>query len=200
MKNNKNPHCCLGPLGNLLQDALETLLGEESVGALLQQNQKLSNGEIPPWNNLVRISSMLETAYGKQSSNGIVIQAGQITFYNLLQLKGEQMGLLDNNYRLLPSPKRLTKGLESLAGAFTEVSGRQVVVTAEDDRWIWHTGDCLMCRSGRDNALICYFMVGLLQEYLAWASGDKHFPLLEAGCLPEADQACVIQFSRQPLD
>ena len=47
---------------------------------------------------------------------------------------------------------------------------------------------------------ICFFTVGLIQEYLGWSAGSEFYPVAETACIARGDASCEFRIAREPID
>ena len=70
--------------------------------------------------------------------------------------------------------------------------------------WYWQIKHCPWCLERKETldsgTGLCYFIVGILQEFLSWSSGGKNYHVEETECIAGGGQACVIRIEKQPLD
>ena len=145
---------------------------------------------------------VLERLYGVRGGRGLSVLVGRAAFTYVLKHFGKLYGLKDSDFRLLPVPRRIQAGLGKLAQIFEQQFEQQAVVRDEGTYWTWTVENCLNCRgqSAVAGEVSCYFIVGLLQEYLSWASGGRFYPVVEMECAVLGGNCCVFRIDRKPLD
>ncbi len=146
------------------------------------------------------VEEALEGLYGARGGRGIALRAGRSSFKYILRLHGARLGLTDLNFRLLPAPVRLKTGMTSLAGLLSENGLQKAGFFEEEGAWFWRVEDCVLCRGRKSSEPVCAFYVGLLQEFLAWASGGRVYSVREVECKAMGKPACLFRVDQKPLD
>jgi hypothetical protein len=190
---------CSDVFGQLMLDGAREIIGQAGVNAVLnralvfhQQGAKDTKGGV----GAVDIQSALEELYGLRGGRGVALRAGRASFEQFLRMQGKDMGLMELNFRMLPSQARLYVGLQLLAQKMSELSTHIVNVEDHPDSWHWkierdpQTGKGCLARG------ICHFMVGFLQEYLMWASGGKYHHVQEVENGLDDRQTCLIHLEK----
>jgi predicted hydrocarbon binding protein len=156
----------------------------------------------PMYNDMSNIQSALEKLYGPRGGRGITLRSGRAAFKYFLRHHGDRMGLSRLDYRLLPTHSRMKVGLQAMAAVFTEMYAGYVEVSEDPLTWYWQIRHCPWCleRQGAEGGGLCFFIVGMLQEFLSWSSGGKNYHVEESECSAAGGQACVIRIEKQPLD
>jgi predicted hydrocarbon binding protein len=142
----------------------------------------------------------LEELYGSRGGRGISLRAGRSSFKYILRRYGAGLGLTEINYRLLPAPVRLRTGLVTLGNLLSENDIQMVQFSETNTAWIWRVEPCLMCQDRSSTEAVCAFLTGLLQEFLAWASGGKVYAVREVECHAMGRPACLFQIDQKPLE
>lgn len=187
-------------------DGVEEVIGITGVYAITnlsrmsQANLVEKDDEQTSHRDLQMIQHALEEMYGQRGSCGIMLRAGRASFKHFLQQYGVPMGITDLQYRLLPAPIRLKTGLEALARQFSIVAQASVTVEEQDSRWIWQVENCPFAHKCGSDETLCAYTVGLLQEFLSWASGGRVYSVWEVECEATGSSNCKIQVEKQPLD
>lgn len=190
---------CSDAFGQLMLDGAREIIGQAGVNAVLnralafhQQSGKKEQIEL----GAVDIQAALEELYGMRGGRGVALRAGRASFEQFLRMHGKDMGLMEMNFRMLPSQARLFVGLQLLAQKIAELSSHLVNVQEHADSWQWkierdsQTGGGCLARG------ICHFMVGFLQEYLMWASGGKYHHVQEVENEQDDRQICLIRMEK----
>jgi predicted hydrocarbon binding protein len=112
----------------------------------------------------------------------------------------QQMGLNNLDYRLLPTPSRIKLGLEALAKTVTDLCCEPFVATEDGEAWIWAACTCPVCRQRQSDRPVCYFIVGLLQEFVSSISGGKIYNIVETECLATGAESCAFRIYKQTLE
>jgi hypothetical protein len=142
----------------------------------------------------------LESLYGRLGGQGIALRAGRAASGQIFRRYGVQMGLQALDYRLLPGPNRVRVGLSALAAKVSELSSNRFIVTENSDAWLWQGLFCPFCWQRQSEAPACYFIVGLLQEFLSIISGGKIFNVVETECRAVGGEACIFRIDKQVLE
>ena len=149
---------------------------------------------------MAAVAEGLEKFYGPRGGRGVALRAGRAGFKYLLRQHGPAMGIVDLNYRMLPVPLRLNLGLKALADLLEDIGDESVAVEEFDTHWIWREERCPHCWMRKVEEPACQFPVGLLQEFLTWASSGRIYGIREVDCSAAGGLACVIQINKKPLD
>jgi predicted hydrocarbon binding protein len=152
------------------------------------------------FDDLSAIQLALESRYGWLAGQGIALQAGRTTGSQIFRRYGEQMGLQALDYRLLPGPKRVRVGLSTLAGKVSELSCNRFIMTENPDAWLWQISFCPVCWQRQSETPACYFIVGILEEFLSIISGGKLFTIVETECRAVSGSACIFRIDKQSLE
>lgn len=142
----------------------------------------------------------LEDEYGPSGAHGLTQRFGGVIFRVGLKELGGQAGFRSIDYRMLPSPRRVEVGLSALARMAAETTSAKVTVSADDTHWYWRAEDCQECRDRLTPGPCCFALVGLIQEFAAWASGGRFHRVTETECRAAGAAACVICIDKKPLD
>jgi predicted hydrocarbon binding protein len=196
-------------MGRILLLGMQEILGTDGLNAVLSASGLPAwSGAYPPddmrpefaFSDLSRVGASLEKIYGERGGRGLALRAGRAAFKFGLRQFGEQLGLNDTGFRLLPLSEKLPKGAEVFAGLFNQVSDQRVRVETSETLILWHIERCPLCWERHSTDVLCHLAVGVLQEALYWLSGGKSFILQETACIARGDPACTIAIHRQPLD
>lgn len=185
-KNGLNTHFFLG---------LEEVLGTEELSRV----SILSNTNIPE-DEILPVRKQMDKVYGKQSARGLAICSGRAAFKYLLEKDGRSIGFEDVDYHFLPIRLKVKKGLEMLAKWVERTYAVSVTIHSGSTDFEVEMKSQNGERTPANDVCMCDFISGLLQEFLAWVSGGKFYPVHETLCRGAGDSLCNIQVSRQPLD
>ncbi len=203
------PQNCSPDMGRILLDGVQEIIGRAGVYATFNTAHltHLLPGDAParlaPEFTHEELSSLLlalTTLYGPRGGHGVAQRSGRASFKYLLRQFGDAMGLTALEYRLRPSAGRIKTGLEALSQILSSSCGGSVELVDEPKTWIWKYSDCPWCCRQSDPAPSCHFGVGLLQEFLSWASGGRMYHVAETECIAAGAQACTIRIDKQPFD
>ncbi len=197
------------PLGKIMMEGAEEIIGHSGIQTVFSravESRVLRDQKPLPekWGvtsaELSSIQTALEDLYGPRGGRGVSLRAGRASFKYILRAYGQALGLTELAFRLKPAPARLKSGLESLAGWFSDLSGGTVAVDTANGIWFWRAERCPFCWLRHSSEPVCAYNVGLLQEFMAWASGGKVYQVQEVECLATGGTACVVRIEGKPLD
>ncbi|MCX8024512.1 MAG: hypothetical protein N3A60_04870 [Thermanaerothrix sp.] len=149
-------------------------------------------------------SSLLESLpqrYGRPTAQGLAWRAGRAAWPWLYRSHHKIIGLEDITFWLLPLRRRLSQGLQTTVAFLQSCQGW--ALTLDETPTEWHLLVQRVPPPSPDPAhLWCWFLGGLVQEFLAWAGGARVYPLrtLTCGSAPSETTPCRIVFGRAPLD
>jgi predicted hydrocarbon binding protein len=152
------------------------------------------------FDDLSAIQLALESLYGRLGGQGVALRAGRAAGSQVFRRYGVQMGLQALDYRLLPGPNRVRAGLSALAAKVSELSCNRFIMTENPDAWLWQGSFCPVCWQRQSELPACYFIVGLLQEFLSIISGGKIFNVVETECRAVGGDACIFSIDKQVLE
>jgi predicted hydrocarbon binding protein len=187
-------------------EGAQELLGMECLKRVMQelpsQSFKQNGGMALSVEDTRLFPFMLEKLYGVRGGRGLAVRIGRSTFQQVLKQYGQNSGLLDQSFRLLPGPRRLHTGLHLLANIFEQQFKQPAEVLDQGTHWIWRAENCLNCCSGYSTQNPgCYMMVGILQEFMTWASGGRFYPVVEVECgAASRGHTCVFRIEKRPQD
>ncbi|HQF61380.1 MAG TPA: 4-vinyl reductase [Anaerolineaceae bacterium] len=202
-------HRCNQSLTLAIIRGMKEVIGQTGVQAVLnlaQREQVLSarfNLDDPRgllFKDLAALHSILEVSYGPRGGRGVALRAGRAAFGHLLRQTGDQIGLTDMEYRLLPTPQRIQTGLQKLAALTAASCAQPVEVTDTETTWVWRMSLCPECYRRQAAEPVCHFVTGLLQEFMAWANSGRFHHVEEIECRATGGAACVFSIDRQPLE
>ncbi|MHC1785437.1 MAG: hypothetical protein AB9891_22260 [Anaerolineaceae bacterium] len=164
----------------------------------LSENETAAN--LLKCHSLDQVQVAMEKKFDKKELQGLLVRVGRASCKFFVKQYGPGMQVTSTEYRLLPSKKRLAKGLNAAAGLCSELFKKEISVVDEGDHWIWQETDSPSPSCAHLAGQDCFFMIGLLQEYLAWLSGGKAFSVNQTGKAGLADNACCLTISKQPIE
>jgi len=160
--------------------------------------QKIATGN--PAFSLSGIPGLLNAEMGVAGAAGVMHRAGRSSFKYLFDAWGDALGFTSVDYKLLPQPRRIRNGLKTLTALFTDTFGYACQVTEEPDSFSWQFIQCPFCNPAAGMQPACFIAAGLIQEFFAWASGGKYFPVAEKHCIARGEKCCEIFIDKKPLD
>ncbi len=149
---------------------------------------------------LSRILTTLRGAYGENAGLGLAQRAGGASFKYFQTQFSDPLKLTSLEMRTRPLHARLREGLKSMAACLNNEYGMDVTFEERAGEWFWKVKDCAECTGSESQGPICYFTVGLIQEYLGWSAGSKFYPVEETACIARGDASCEFRISREPID
>ncbi|MFH1183459.1 MAG: 4-vinyl reductase [Chloroflexota bacterium] len=185
-------HAGRGPHGSLASRALDRALTE-----IIGCTEAASPG---PVQDIPDLSRTLEARCGQRAARGIALRVGSACFTHVVRRIGDQAGLTQPAFRLLPLSLRLRQGLLAFRGLLTEFSGRGARVEEQDGRLFWRLPDCPICAGLRASEPICFLMLGMLEQALSWLSGGKVFDVQEIACRARGDEDCIFLIEPSPVE
>ena len=81
-----------------------------------------------------------------------------------------------------------------------KIGDEQVSVVENDQNWTWRSQHCPLCWQRTSTEPVCHFTVGMLQEFLAWASSGRVYSVNEIECQAAGADACLFQIDKKALD
>jgi hypothetical protein len=150
--------------------------------------------------DLGKVQSAMEKKFGKKELQGLLLRSGRASCKFFVKQYGAGMQVTSTEYRLLPSKKRLIKGLKAAASLYAELFNKEISVADEGDHWIWQENETLSASQSHLAGQDCFFTIGLLQEYLAWLSGGKAFSVKQTEKVGLTGGACCLAISKQPIE
>lgn len=149
---------------------------------------------------LSRILTTLRGAYGENAGLGLAQRAGGASFKYFQTQFSDPLKLTSLEMRTRPLHARLREGLKSMAACLSREYGMDVIFEERAGEWLWKVKDCAECAGSKSQGPVCYFTVGLIQEYLGWSAGSKFYPVEETACISMGDVSCEFRISREPID
>lgn len=201
-------------LGAILHQALVEILGRDELDLVLGLARALPRnsagalaiGDQPDRQIIGRplpaapaIMAALEHNYGQQGGRGMALRVGRACFRYGLRAYGDQTGVNQLAFRLLPLPVRIRTGLGSMARLFQSRAGDQVRIAEEGGLLYCHVAPCPLCGTRRGPEPMCYLAVGTLQEALYWLSGGRDFRVEEVDCVGRGDNVCSFLIDPTPI-
>lgn len=196
-------------IGRLILLSYEEVIGPAAVIAVKRMaGIHKSVSKLPPnnilrefrFNDLSPIHATLERMYGPRAGRGIAMKTGQVSFKYALREFGPSLRVSSLAYRLLPVSKKIEKGIQTLTDLFNRYADQAASFQQDQTSYYWEIEYCPLCWERKTDTPCCHLAVGLIQEFLFWVSGGKHFKVDEIRCIATGDPSCTFQISRKPLD
>lgn len=154
-----------------------------------------------PSAEIEKFALAIKSLYGKQAGRGLMVRIGRSTFQQIIKHYGKDSRLLNQEFNVLPVSIRLPVGLERLAGVFTQHFRQPVEVHEQGSAWLWSVEHPQQPHdSHATNDPDCYLMVGVLQEFMTWASGGRFHRVVEEQCCISGSRTCVFRIDKKALD
>ena len=209
MNSDQSDTHCSNQMGQIYLRGMEEILGGPEMRMVLDLSRVMplsdstysSDSEtLFTLEQTSQIQNTIEQIYGPLSGRGIALRSGRASFHYELHEFGAQMGLTEISYRLQPTQIRLKAGLEMIARITNENTYQCIQVEEDHAAYRWIVENCPWCRNRHEDSPICHQTVGLLQEFLYWASSGKNYHVKEIECIAQGAQACVFLINKQPFE
>ena len=198
---------CTSQIGKIMLEGVRDIVGRVELNAISNFASNALSPAFTPVNRekdslgeMSSLQSVLEALYGKQGGQGIALRAGRASSSMIIRKFGQRMGLNTLDYRMLPTQTRIKAGLESLAKTVSELCCEPFVATEDGAAWIWRAHTCPICRQRQSENPACYFIVGLLQEFVSNISGGKIYNIVESECLASGAEACTFRIDKLAME
>lgn len=143
----------------------------------------------------IDLQKTLQEVYGEKGSLGLILRMGRVFFKDLFYTFGDEIGLNDPHYRMLPKPERIRRGVECVFQFINKTWDCDLGIREDETHWICEARR----REGqKDSKAIHYFLMGLLQEFISWATGGKIYPV-SVGPLGPEDLMTVLVIQKQAI-
>jgi predicted hydrocarbon binding protein len=195
-------------MGRIVLESMEEVVGKNGLNHVLNlMGRGDLIGNYPPFDSKMDVSfatisglmTQLENAYGPRGGRGLSIRAGRVAFKYGIREFGQQIGLLETAFRLLPLNAKIRMGGQALAELFNNETDQRVTIKEGEGKLLWVIERCPLCWERHTEDAVCHLAVGLLQESLYWLSGGKIFNVEETLCIARGDPTCTIEIGQTPL-
>jgi len=189
--------------------AMEEVLGRNGIYAILNtsgQSGLINNyppanmDKVFPYENISKLNIALEDVYGTLGGRGLAIRSGRACFKYGLREFGEELGLTDQTFKLMPLNAKIRAGANTLADIFNNQSDLKVSLREDNHYYYWQIQYCPLCWQRKVSIPVCYLAVGALQESLYWISSGKFFGVEEILCSAKGDSTCTIRIGKEPFE
>jgi len=140
------------------------------------------NAELIQRNDIPALQKELIKKYGLKTAQGIWQRVGRVAFHYIRRHFNPFIQLTRGENRYQPLSFRLPAGLHALNEFFNENLGCQLTVTTQGKGWQIDVNHCPECSHIDTDQQGCFFLRGLLQEYLLWIDARKDFRIEETQC------------------
>lgn len=195
-------------MGRIIMNAIEEILGQNGINALLRLaglDHRIDN--YPP-NNLNKewdfaefsaLDQALDDMVGPRGGRALSLRAGQAVFNEGLQGFATFVGMADLAFRVLPQGTKMKVGLKAMAEVFTKFSDQPSHIIEEENRYIYVIERCPVCWGRKADKPICHIAAGLIQEGLKWVSGGKIYRVMEVECVADGGRTCSFEVPKEPI-
>ena len=180
-------------------DQLDVIMKNPELAHLMSVKQAAPLMSDIGRNDLVYIRNSLQQHYGKVSGLGITCRAGQSLFPHFLREFGDELGMSQNSFKLLPTHTKIFNGLQAFADFFSQSMKSTINISQDQKNWYWEIRDCPWCRETTSDMQVCYFPVGIIQSFTSWASGGRYYSVSEIECHAAGQEICIIAVDKVPL-
>ncbi|MCE5208830.1 MAG: hypothetical protein LLG42_11050 [Chloroflexi bacterium] len=176
----------------LLSSPMPVELDEENVNVLADLDRK----------NWAQLHRVLQAQFGIPGTAGIAIHTGQVIFKNFFRGFGSATLLDDREYRMMPKPVRIRKGLETLAELQEKyVSGSRVTIEHDQENWYWKLEPLNgWSEYPQIQDLLTKVVWGMVLEFLSWTGGGKIYPVHETAWADPGIKERVIVIRKKYVD
>ncbi len=194
----------------LFISGLNEIIGRKELSRLMETE---ANGEMPGGpaevenavlylreKGIHRLQDRMEKKFGKKELHGLLLRSGRASCKFFVRQYGPEMQVTSSEYRLLPTKKRLLKGLKAAAGLCAELFQKEICVVDDGDCWIWQETQRENEAASDPGCPEFFFIIGLLQEYLSWLSGGKSFQVKRAEIGGHVEGVDRLLISKEPLE
>ncbi|MBN1370972.1 MAG: hypothetical protein JW987_03350 [Anaerolineaceae bacterium] len=197
MISSHNPANLVEEFRAVLLEGAEEVLGLDEARGLFEQAQARvkHEAELGLHRELYHFHEMLENEYGQPAAQGLAQRMGRAGFRKGLKRWGNETGLLEPSFRLLPLTKRILTGLTRMAEVLGKKTGLAVQVGRTDGQWTMRFG-----RGPQSVAPPCHLIVGTLQEFMSWASCGRVYQVRVVECAAYGVEHCLFTIDMKPLD
>ena len=206
----QNPYLCFTPaLKGVILKGMEEVIGRLGVNAvfnltglsyLVKAPAGLEPEMLVPYCDVSSMQDTMEQLYGFRGGHGLALKAGRACFDIALRAYGQQLGLLDLDFRLQPTHSKIRNGMHCLAQFMSEWGESPVRVEEGAVCYRWIVTSCPLCWGRHSDVPICHMQVGMLQQFMYWASGGKNYNVTETECSAMGNKDCVFSIDKVALD
>ena len=190
------------PLGPILISSIEEVIGKDFTKAafdpLLLSGMHVDEKD-HSLNTLSLLQLRLENAFGQSGGRGLTLRLGRIFFNRAIRVYGRSLGFSTQEFFLKTMREKISSVLQAVAALFFQFTGREILIEESPTHIYCSLQACPFCLNRKENAPICHFLIGLLQEALLWASGGKIYHVDETKCLACGDEEFRFVIDRTPL-
>ncbi|HRF93771.1 MAG TPA: 4-vinyl reductase [Aggregatilineales bacterium] len=188
--------------------AMETVMGDASLNAILTMSGLGTFIESPPPDNMARefdfaslatMSQNLEMMFGARGGRSMALRIGREMFSLGLNKFGAFAGMKDPAFIQLPLENRTAMGIQTLAAVFTNFSDQVSIVKTTPEAYLFEVAHSPMAWGRTAERPVCHAIAGILQEGLNWASNGQEYHVQEVICRASGGEACVFKINKNPI-
>ncbi len=206
--NSNNPYVQSNrpPVRNFVEKGIQEILGEnqwDKVSQALNQDHQVPPGKSPHENQISELGNIIQRiseVFGEDAGLGLAQRAGGASFKYFLTEYANQLNLTSLDMRTRPLQARLRDGLRSISACMSKEFGITASFEELKSELRWKVTGCSECSQRESVDSICFFTVGLIQEFLSWSAGSKFYPVEEIACSARGDPECEFRIGLLPLD
>jgi len=176
---------------SILRNAVIEIVGEK-------QAAELYNSQFSPNPTIGELHSRLGEMLGNPSALGVERRIGQAGFRYFLGQMGDELGLFLPTLKLLPTRQKTIKGFGILTDFYQNVNSEKVIFTETDVEYR------LIIKKEAENYSKqyhgCHFLMGFIQEYMAWVGSGRNFLVMESECRSNGHNSCIYNINKIPFD
>jgi len=190
---------------NFVEKGIIEILGEAQWKKIcLKLNGKNNNrpqlSSEKKYPELGKLIDEIGEVFGEAVGFGIAQRAGSASFKYFQTEFSQQLNFTSLEMLTKPLRSRLREGLISIADCLNREFGIRASFEEIKDEWRWRVIGCSECSRRESEEKICYFTVGLIQEFLSWSAGSKFFQVEEIACSARGDPQCEFTIGITPVD
>jgi hypothetical protein len=179
--------------------ALEEILGLEQVQRISEHTFPLSGQPFCSLMQIMELQKALEAVYGIHAGQGLALRSGRAWVKYGLRFFRDELGWNRSEFRLLPRPVRIQRGLEGLASWMDRVFMEKFFVTRSLDGWLWQIHDCPLVIEPGGEFPCCYWMIGVLEETLQRLGDGKIYLVRALPSPPQKAPVCLFEIPARSL-
>jgi hypothetical protein len=176
---------------SILRNAVIEIVGEK-------QAAELYNSQFSPNPTIGELHSRLGEMLGNPSALGVERRIGQAGFRYFLGQMGDELGLFLPTLKLSPTRQKTIKGFGILTDFYQNVNNEKVIFTETDVEYR------LIIKKEAENYSKqyhgCHFLMGFIQEYMAWVGSGRNFLVMESECRSNGHNSCIYNINKIPFD
>lgn len=192
----------------VLFEAIEEVMGVNGAKAVLNSggldrfigNYPPNNTELgATFDDYGAAEQAVEDFYGPRGARAMLIRIGRATFRYTLEEQPAILGLAGLALKALPRGTRMKLVLDQVTKAANEDVNQPAHLREEPDAYYFVVEECPCRWRPKHDKPACFVTVGVLQEAIAWATGNN-FKVGEVACISNGASACVYRIPKQPIE